>query len=47
MVRFIRTHLAWKVFLSYVVVVLVGVVVPRIGNPLVSTGQPLTAIWQE
>ncbi|MHC1770394.1 MAG: sensor histidine kinase [Flexilinea sp.] len=27
MVRFIRTHLAWKVFLSYVVVVLVGVVV--------------------
>lgn len=27
MLRFIRTHLAWKVFLSYVVVVLVGVVV--------------------
>jgi HAMP domain-containing protein len=25
--RFFRTHLAWKVFLSYVVVVLVGVVV--------------------
>lgn len=27
MLRFLRTHLAWKVFLSYVVVVLVGVVV--------------------
>lgn len=27
MLRLIRTHLAWKVFLSYVVVVLVGVVV--------------------
>jgi signal transduction histidine kinase len=27
MLRFIRTHLAWKVFLSYVVVVLVGIVV--------------------
>jgi two-component system sensor histidine kinase BaeS len=27
MLRFIRTHLAWKVFLSYVVIVLVGVVV--------------------
>ena len=27
MLRFIRTHLACKVFLSYVVVVLVGVVV--------------------
>jgi signal transduction histidine kinase len=27
MLRFIRTHLAWKVFLSYVVVVLVGVIV--------------------
>lgn len=27
MLKYIRTHLAWKVFLSYVVVVLVGVVV--------------------
>jgi signal transduction histidine kinase len=27
MLRFIRSHLAWKVFLSYVVVVLVGVIV--------------------
>ena len=27
MLRLIRTHLAWKLFLSYVVVVLVGVVV--------------------
>jgi len=27
MIRLIRTHLAWKIFLSYVVVVLVGVVV--------------------
>ena len=27
MVKFMRTHLAWKVFLSYVIVVLVGVVV--------------------
>jgi two-component system sensor histidine kinase BaeS len=27
MLRFIRTHLAWKVFLSYAVVVLVGVIV--------------------
>src|SRR5450759_2949449 len=27
MLRFIRSHLAWKVFLSYVVVILVGVVV--------------------
>lgn len=27
MLRFLRTHLAWKVFLSYVIVVLVGVVV--------------------
>jgi len=27
MLRFLRTHLAWKVFLSYVVVVLVGVIV--------------------
>ncbi|MBA4383330.1 MAG: two-component sensor histidine kinase [Anaerolinea sp.] len=27
MLRFFRTHMAWKVFLSYVVVVLVGVVV--------------------
>ncbi|PKO16636.1 MAG: two-component sensor histidine kinase [Chloroflexi bacterium HGW-Chloroflexi-10] len=27
MLRFIRTHLVWKVFLSYVVVVLVGVIV--------------------
>lgn len=27
MLKFIRTHLAWKVFLSYVIVVLVGVVV--------------------
>ena len=27
MLKFIRTHLAWKLFLSYVAVVLVGVVV--------------------
>lgn len=27
MLKYIRTHLAWKVFLSYVVVVLVGVLV--------------------
>jgi histidine kinase len=27
MMKFVRTHLAWKVFLSYVVVVMVGVVV--------------------
>lgn len=27
MLRFVRTHLAWKLFLSYVVVVLVGIIV--------------------
>ena len=27
MMRFLRTHLAWKVFLTYVAVVLVGVIV--------------------